>query len=98
MPEQPRLAHSRAARAAALTVRRGEGMSKSIIDQIGREKAYKLMEDAVIRADDRRIRLGLPKPVLLNGVVYLEYLDGRIEKFDPSKGVEGIKPAKPQQP
>jgi hypothetical protein len=73
-------------------------MSKSIIDEIGRETAYKLMEDAVIRADDRRIRLGLPKPVLVKGVVYLEYPDGRVEKFDSSKGVEGIMPAKPQQP
>lgn len=66
-------------------------MSKSIIDQIGRENAHKLMEDAVIRADDRRIRLGLPKPVVVNGVTFLEYPDGRTMKFDPSKGVEGIK-------
>jgi hypothetical protein len=73
-------------------------MSKSIIDQIGRETAYKLMEDAVIRADNRRISLGLPKPVLVNGVTFLEYPDGRVEKFDPSLGVDGIKPAKPQQP
>lgn len=71
-------------------------MSKFIIDQIGREKAYKLMEDAVKRATQRRVSLGLPKPAKVNGVWCLEYPDGRIEKFDPSKGVDGIKPAKPQ--
>lgn len=73
-------------------------MNKSLIDMIGRDKAFKMMEDAVRRATERRVRLGLPKPVLLKGVAYLEYPDGRVEKFDPSKGIEGIKPAKPQQP
>ena len=65
-------------------------MNQSLIDLIGRDKAFKMMEDAVRRATERRVCLGLPKPVLVNGVTFLEYPDGRTMKFDPSKGIEGI--------
>lgn len=54
-------------------------MSKSLIDEIGRERAEQLMADAVKEAADKADALGLPQVVKVNGAWVKRYPDGRIE-------------------
>lgn len=54
-------------------------MTKSIIDAIGREKALKLMGDAIQKDMDRRAALGLPEVAKIDGVVSYCYPDGFVE-------------------
>lgn len=57
-------------------------MSKSLIDQIGRERADQLMQEAVAEAAAKADALGLPHVVEVNGVWVKQYPDGRIEPID----------------
>lgn len=54
-------------------------MSKSFIDEIGRERAEQLMADAVREAAEKANGLGLPQVVKIKGVWCKRYPDGRIE-------------------
>ncbi len=54
-------------------------MSKSLIDEIGRERAEGLMADAVQDAVEKAAALGLPQVVRVNGAWCRRYPDGRIE-------------------
>lgn len=69
-------------------------MTRSIIDVIGRPEAFKLMEGAILKAVNDNERLGLPKNVMVNGVVYRQYVDGSLERVEVTNGVL----AKPQAP
>lgn len=57
-------------------------MTRSIIDVIGRAEALQLMEGAVLKAVEEDKRLGLPKSVQIDGVLYKEYADGSLERFE----------------
>lgn len=54
-------------------------MSKSLIDEIGRERAEQLMADAVREAAEKANGLGLPQVVKIKGAWCKRYPDGRIE-------------------
>ena len=54
-------------------------MSKSLIDEIGRERAEQLMAGAVREAADTADALGLPQVVKVDGAWVKRYPDGRIE-------------------
>lgn len=54
-------------------------MAKSIIDEIGRERCYSLMEDAMVKAAAETKKLGLPEPVKIDGVWYKKFPDGHKE-------------------
>ncbi|MEO9227810.1 MAG: hypothetical protein ABI216_02500 [Devosia sp.] len=60
-------------------------MTKSIIDIIGQGEATKLMRGAVLKAVAESERLGLPKAVTVDGVVYREFPDGTREQVIVSK-------------
>lgn len=57
-------------------------MSKSLIDEIGRERAEALMSDAVQEAVQKANQLGLPQVVRVDGVWVRRYPDGRIESIE----------------
>ncbi len=57
-------------------------MNKSMIDEIGRERADKLMSDAVAEAVQTADALGLPQVVRIKGAWCRRYPDGRIEPID----------------
>ncbi len=65
-------------------------MTKSIIDIIGREEAFKLMEKAVLKVADENARLGLPKAVKIDGVVHRQHADGTLERVS-NKAAEPAK-------
>ncbi|BEP34632.1 hypothetical protein GmRootV59_16050 [Variovorax sp. V59] len=69
-------------------------MTRSIIDVIGRSEALKLMGDAVLKAVEEDKRLGLPKGVQIDGVLYKQFVDGSLERFGPT----GSPIAKPLAP
>jgi hypothetical protein len=54
-------------------------VSKSLFDEIGKERAETLMGDAVAKAAAESDALGLPKVVNVDGVWCKRYPDGRIE-------------------
>ncbi len=57
-------------------------MSKSLIDEIGRERAEQLMAGAVQEAVQKANELGLPQVVLVDGAWVRRYPDGRIEQIE----------------
>lgn len=57
-------------------------MSKSLIDEIGRERAEQLMAGAVQEAVQKANELGLPQVVLVDGAWVRRYPDGRIEPIE----------------
>ncbi|KRD74495.1 hypothetical protein [Lysobacter sp. Root983] len=57
-------------------------MTKSLIDQIGRERADQMIEKAVTDAVDEAQARGLPEAVKIDGVWVKRYPDGRIEPID----------------
>ena len=57
-------------------------MSKSLIDEIGRERADQLMSEAVKDAVEKADALGLPQVVKIKGAWCRRYPDGRIERID----------------
>lgn len=56
-----------------------DNVSKSLFDEIGRERADELIGDAVAKAAAESEALGLPKVVNVDGVWCKQYPDGRIE-------------------
>lgn len=71
-------------------------MTKSIIDVIGRSEAFKLMEDAVVKAANDNERLGLPKAVKVNGAVHRQHADGTLEQVEAVKA-STVKLAQPKK-
>ncbi|MCC7005042.1 MAG: hypothetical protein IT497_00180 [Ottowia sp.] len=63
-------------------------MAKSIIDAIGRERAYKLMDDAMGKAAADTKKLGLPEPVKIDGIWYREFPDGHKEPIKIGSATE----------
>ncbi|MBK6612614.1 hypothetical protein [Ottowia sp.] len=61
-------------------------MTKSIIDIIGFEEATQLMASAIHDAVECRGKLGLPKAVNVDGVVYRQYPDGSLEQVEVING------------
>ncbi len=57
----------------------GSSGSRSIIDEIGRERAEALMAAEVQKAVARADALGLPQVVRINGAWCRRYPDGRVE-------------------
>lgn len=57
-------------------------MTKSLIDQIGPERADQLIEKAVTDAVAEAAAHGLPQAVKIDGVWCKRYPDGRIEPID----------------
>lgn len=57
-------------------------MSKSLIDEIGRERAETLMADAVGEAVAKANAMGLPQVVRIDGAWCKRYPDGRIEAIE----------------
>lgn len=57
-------------------------MAKSLIEEIGRERAEKLMGDAVADAIAEADALGLPQVVNVDGVWCRKYPDGRVEPIN----------------
>ncbi len=57
-------------------------MSKSLIDEIGRERAEALMSDAVGEAIANANAMGLPQVVKIDGAWCRRYPDGRIEAIE----------------
>lgn len=55
------------------------GGSRSIIDEIGRERAEALMAEEVRKAAARADAMGLPQVVRINGAWCRRYPDGRVE-------------------
>jgi len=53
-----------------------------MIDEIGRERADKLMSDAVTEAVEKADAMGLPQVVRIKGAWCRRYPDGRIEPID----------------
>lgn len=60
-------------------------MAKSIIDAIGRERAYQLMGDAVAKAAADNQAQGLPEPIKINGIWYRQFPDGHTEPIKKHK-------------
>lgn len=54
-------------------------MAKSLIEEIGRERAETLMGDAIAEAAAEADALGLPQIVNVDGTWCRKYPDGRIE-------------------
>jgi hypothetical protein len=55
------------------------GGSRSLIDEIGRERAEALMAGEVQKAVARADAMGLPQVVRINGAWCRRYPDGRVE-------------------
>lgn len=60
-------------------------VSKSLIEQIGRERAEALMAGAVDDAVEKANALGLPQVVRIKGVWCRRYPDGRVEQINEDK-------------
>jgi len=72
-------------------------MAESIIDVIGRSKAFSLMEEAVLKAANDNERLGLPKAVMVDGIVHRKHADGSLERVEnpqPMPASKVVPPAK----
>lgn len=61
-------------------------MTKSLIDEIGRERANELIQEAMAKAAAETDALGLPHVVEVNGVWCKQYPDGRIEPIGGEAG------------
>lgn len=57
-------------------------MAKSLIEEIGRERAETLMGDAIAEAAAEADALGLPQIVNVDGTWCRKYPDGRIEPIN----------------
>lgn len=55
---------------------------KSIVDVIGRKEAFQLMEKAVLQATNDNEKLGLPKPVVIDGEVFRQAADGKLQRVE----------------
>ena len=61
-------------------------MTQSIIDIIGREEVFKVMEKSVLKVAEENAQLGFAKAVKIDGVVRKVYPDGRVEPVSGQGG------------
>lgn len=64
-------------------------MAKSLIDNIGPERAEQLIGDAIAEQVRKANALGLPQAVKIDGVWCRQYPDGRIEAITEDQGDAG---------
>jgi hypothetical protein len=58
-------------------------MAKSLIEYTTSSEFKRRLSESLKKTDAIRTQLGLPKAVIVDGVVFKEYPDGRRERINP---------------